>query len=102
MIQLARQSDVLVHEATLENAFEEKAVGNGHSTPRLACAIANKIGAKCLILNHFSQRYKPIGFVSESEEADEQESNVQRLLDEAKDDFEGELYAAYDLFSYKF
>ena len=33
MLKLAMNSDVLVHEATLENAFEEKAVGNGHSTP---------------------------------------------------------------------
>lgn len=31
--QLARNPDVLVHEATNENSHEEKCVQNGHSTP---------------------------------------------------------------------
>ncbi len=100
MVALAAGSEVLVHEATLENEFEEKAVGNGHSTPRLACGVAKRVGAACLILNHFSQRYKPIGYVSEGGE--EPEASVQKLLDEAKTEFNGQVVTAYDLYTHKF
>ena len=65
-----------------------------------------------MILNHFSQRYKPIGYVSENkksggdggdcDETAEEDSNVQKLLDEAKLDFKGEIIASYDLFTHKF
>lgn len=69
--------------------------------------MANKINANTLILNHFSQRYKPIGYVSEkkatkSEDGEEEESNVQKLLDEAKVDFNGNIIASYDFFCHKF
>jgi len=66
---LAQGADVLIHEAT--NAFlsgidkdtskEEVARDariHGHSTPGIAGNFAKEIGAKRLVLNHFSSRYK--------------------------------------------
>ena len=74
----------------------------------MATEVANKVKAKCLILNHFSQRYKPINYVKEEKVVaadcnndDEIEDNVQKLLDEAKLSFSENVLAAYDLFSYK-
>eukprot|EP00551_Chaetoceros_affinis_P007625 CAMPEP_0203664702 /NCGR_PEP_ID=MMETSP0090-20130426/2068_1 /ASSEMBLY_ACC=CAM_ASM_001088 /TAXON_ID=426623 /ORGANISM="Chaetoceros affinis, Strain CCMP159" /LENGTH=683 /DNA_ID=CAMNT_0050528037 /DNA_START=630 /DNA_END=2681 /DNA_ORIENTATION=- len=66
---IAQGADVLVHEAT--NAFlsgidkdttkkevMRDAQIHGHSTPTIAGAFAKQIGAKRLVLNHFSSRYK--------------------------------------------
>lgn len=60
---------------------------------------------KCLILNHFSQRYKPINYESDkrvdNEKEEEEDDNVRKLLEEAKQDFRGELIASYDLYTHK-
>jgi ribonuclease Z len=71
--ELARDAHLLVHEATnshlpaLDSAtkaedtyesVEERTKSRGHSTPQMAGAFAKAIGAKRLVLNHFSSRYK--------------------------------------------
>lgn len=54
---LARQADVLVHEATLKADMAEKANSRGHSTTLQAAQVAADSGAKRLIATHFSSRY---------------------------------------------
>jgi ribonuclease Z len=69
LVNLAKDCDVLVHEAT--NAYlagvdrdtnlrmvTRDAVTHGHSTPEIAGLFAKQVNAKRLLLNHFSARYK--------------------------------------------
>lgn len=56
-LELARNVDVMVHEATLENAMEEKANSRGHSSARQAAQLAVDAGAGKLIITHISSRY---------------------------------------------
>lgn len=55
---LAQGADVVVHEATLEQAMEEKANGRGHSSTVQAAQLAREAGAKRLIITHLSSRYQ--------------------------------------------
>lgn len=70
--ELAKEADLIVHEATnahlpgvddrvkAEDTYEsveERTKSRGHSTPQMAGRFAKRIGAKNLFLNHFSSRY---------------------------------------------
>ena len=70
--------DVLVHEATVEDALKDKAVENGHSTPSMAVELALKVRARKLVIFHLSPRYKPVG-----SETKEDEVTAQVIFDEA-------------------
>lgn len=56
-IDLAKDVDLLVHEATQEQALEEKALERGHSTTVHAATIAKQADARRLIITHISPRY---------------------------------------------
>ncbi|MWL74168.1 ribonuclease Z, partial [Escherichia coli] len=53
--------DLLVHEATLETAMEEKANSRGHSSTRQAAQLARQAGVKKLMVTHVSSRYDAQG-----------------------------------------
>jgi ribonuclease Z len=58
---LAQGVDLLVHEATLETAMEEKANSRGHSSTRQAAQLARQAGVKKLMMTHVSSRYDTQG-----------------------------------------
>jgi len=58
---LAHNVDLLVHEATLETAMEEKANSRGHSSTRQAATLARDAGVQKLIVTHVSSRYDAQG-----------------------------------------
>lgn len=56
-VKLARNADMFIHEATFAKGMDEKAIEYFHSTTNQAAEIAQKAGAKRLILTHISSRY---------------------------------------------
>ncbi|XTZ39654.1 ribonuclease Z [Salmonella enterica] len=60
-LELARDVDLIVHEATLETAMEEKANSRGHSSTRQAAQLAADAGAGRLVITHISSRYDEEG-----------------------------------------
>ncbi|PAE43876.1 ribonuclease Z [Bacillus sp. 7884-1] len=56
-ISLARDSDLLIHEATFSKGEEELAFDYFHSTTHQAAEVANLAGSKQLCLTHISSRY---------------------------------------------
>lgn len=60
-LALASGVDLMVHEATLETAMEEKANSRGHSSTRQAALLARDAGVGELIITHVSSRYDAKG-----------------------------------------
>ena len=50
-------SDLLIHEATLDNGLQEDAIKKRHCTINEAIEVSNAMNCEKLILTHFSQRY---------------------------------------------
>lgn len=84
--RLARNADVLVHEATFAGDMEEAAASYGHSTSVSAAQTAAAASCRTLILTHISSRY--------------QEEDAGLLLREARQVFP-DVHVAADFWSYR-
>lgn len=60
-VELARNAEVLYHEATFEDDLSERAKQTGHSTALQAANVAAEANARRLLLGHFSARYTDPG-----------------------------------------
>jgi ribonuclease Z len=58
--QFAQNADLVIHEATFDDALAEKAAMDGHSTPSQAATQAKIANAKSLVLTHISARYSDV------------------------------------------
>lgn len=59
-VRIGQGSTVLVHEATFDDDMQKDAEAKKHSTISEAIGVAQAMGAKRLVLTHFSQRYQKI------------------------------------------
>lgn len=57
LVELGMNSDLLIHEATMEDELANEAVMKMHSTTSQAIVVGQKMKAKFILLTHFSQRY---------------------------------------------
>lgn len=55
--EIGYRSDLLIHEATLDNELIDDAIKKRHCTVNEAIQVSNEMEAEKLILTHFSQRY---------------------------------------------
>lgn len=58
LIEIGKDSDILIHEATFSKELNHVAMEKKHSTSVDAANIAKKMNAKQLILTHISSRYQ--------------------------------------------
>jgi ribonuclease Z len=58
-VELARDADLLIHEATFAQVDEALAVRATHSTAAMAGRVAREAGVRRLLITHFSPRYFP-------------------------------------------
>lgn len=63
LVELGRNSTLLIHEATFENNLSERARKVKHSTIAQAVEQSAKMNAKYTILTHLSQRYKILPWI---------------------------------------
>jgi len=56
-IELAKDADLLIHEATFADEEAALAIETGHSTAREAATVAQRAAVKRLVLTHISSRY---------------------------------------------
>lgn len=78
IVEMARDADVLIHDASFTSDLQEWAEQTKHSTAREAAEIAKKAGVRQLILTHISARYS---------------KDASPLLEEAKQIFENVMVA---------
>ncbi|XP_014213770.1 ribonuclease Z, mitochondrial [Copidosoma floridanum] len=74
--QLARDSFLLIHEATMEDALESEAITKRHSTISQAINMGVRAEVNFTLLTHFSQRYAKLPLLPDSEQSGNDYSHV--------------------------
>ncbi len=60
LVELARDADVLISEATFTSELKDRSIETMHMTATEAAKIAREAGVKILVLTHFSARYNDL------------------------------------------
>lgn len=68
LIKIGKNSDILIHEATMEDDLWKEARIKAHSTISEAINVGRQMNARYVILTHFSQRYAKIPLLKDNHE----------------------------------
>lgn len=80
---IGKGSTVCIHEATFDDELAADARAKNHSTTSEALGVASKMGAKAVVLTHFSQRYAKVPVLEYTEDPVEEPSIP---MDDEEDD----------------
>ncbi|KAI1484217.1 hypothetical protein F4774DRAFT_365181 [Daldinia eschscholtzii] len=67
-VLIGKGATLLIHESTFEDELQGDAVAKKHSTMSEAIGIGRRMGARRILLTHFSQRYQKIPIMEENME----------------------------------
>ncbi|XP_064644718.1 zinc phosphodiesterase ELAC protein 2-like [Lineus longissimus] len=65
LVKIGMDSDILIHEASMEDDLKDEARYKSHSTTSQAIEIGLQMNAQFILLNHFSQRYAKVPIFSD-------------------------------------
>ena len=65
LLELSRDSDLLIHEATFNDELSDRAHEDGHSTAKGAARLAKDANVKKLVLTHISSRYYDASIIAD-------------------------------------
>lgn len=77
---IARDSTLVIHEATYSSEFQENAISNNHSTIAEAAEVALAANCRYLVATHFSQRFKNVVMDLKESGEQQQQSKVTKYL----------------------
>jgi ribonuclease Z len=83
--RIGANSTVLIHEATFDDELKGDALAKKHSTTSEALDIGARMGAKAVVLTHFSQRYQKIP-VLQADELAAEEVPIATAIEDVVDD----------------
>ncbi|KAF2968630.1 hypothetical protein GQX73_g4968 [Xylaria multiplex] len=64
-VQIGRGATILIHESTFDDELQGDAMAKRHSTMSEAIDVGRRMGARRILLTHFSQRYQKIPAMEE-------------------------------------
>ncbi|ORY13424.1 hypothetical protein BCR34DRAFT_586568 [Clohesyomyces aquaticus] len=82
-VDIGQNTSVLIHEATFDDELIGDARAKKHSTTSEALGIGAKMGAKAVVLTHFSQRYQKIPVLQTVDNGEQEDPMLE--LKEAQD-----------------
>ncbi|KAI1754202.1 hypothetical protein F4782DRAFT_493615 [Xylaria castorea] len=62
-VQIGQGATILIHESTFDDELQGDAIAKKHSTMSEAVDVGRRMGARRILLTHFSQRYQKIPFL---------------------------------------
>ncbi|KAI1347685.1 hypothetical protein F5Y01DRAFT_294544 [Xylaria sp. FL0043] len=82
-VRIGQGATILIHESTFDDELQGDAIAKKHSTMSEAIDVGRRMGARRILLTHFSQRYQKLPNIEDSMEIP---SNVETTGDKAKAD----------------